>query len=405
MTYKTASMVPLIGGMPIAMEKVFGTPPEALISFECMADNEKHLLNWYKQRGIEPEYYFIDKGDFPKQAGKYDVIESTCPCAGLSMLSTGFGEHNPNNQYMLRSAEYVLGTLKPKVYWGENAPGLAGSIGKPIREKLYKIARDNNYTMTLYRTKSLLHGVPQIRERTFYFFWKGDKTPILNYYNIPYDKIEDLITSVKSNFQMEPINKAKPTDDPYYRYLLEQVHGGIDHREHFNKLDTDRFVSRCYDAKTLIEGHDHDYKKVGAWMKKNGYDKEVDKCDRAYEKLKAGGNIMRRGTIIPKDYIGAFVGHLPTMLTHPYEDRYITYREAMTIMSLPEDYELLDAKKSYNHICQNVPVRTAVDMSKEVKAVLDGEREYVYNPLVFQYNSKRSHEVFDDTTSSLEGFL
>ena len=62
-------------------------------------------------------------------------------------------------------------------------------------------------------------------------------------------------------------------------------------------------------------------------MREKGYDNEVKKCNRMYHKLKAGGNIMRKTVEIPKDYIGAFVGHMPTNLTHPDEDRYLTVRD------------------------------------------------------------------------------
>jgi len=397
---KHAAIIPLIGGEALASAAVFGNKPDYILSYTPFKNHDAHLLNYWNH---EVPYYLLDEGG--KHPHKVDVVSSVCPCAGLSMLSTGYGEHNPNNRWMIESAEYVLGEMQPEVFWGENAPALAGKIGTPIRNQLIEIGKKHGYTMTLYRTKSLLHGVPQVRERTFYFFWKGNKTPLLNYYNIPYDKIEDVILSVKSNSQMEPINKNKPSEDPYYKYLLEVVYDGITHREHFDKIDPNNISVRSYDAKSLIETFGHDYKQVGAWMHANGYDKETSKCNRMFEKLASGKNIMRRGTIVPKEYIGAFVGHYPTMLTHPHEDRYITYREAMTIMGLPSDFELLNPKKNYNHICQNVPFRTAVDMAKEVKAVLTGEREYVDSCLVYQYNNNRTHVIGDVKQSNLNEFF
>ena len=38
-----------------------------------------------------------------------------------------------------------------------------------------KIGEDNGYTFSIFKTKSILHGLSQVRDRTFYFFWKGDK--------------------------------------------------------------------------------------------------------------------------------------------------------------------------------------------------------------------------------------
>jgi site-specific DNA-cytosine methylase len=397
---KHATIIPLIGGEAIASTNVFGDRPDYIMTYSPFAANERHLLNYWNH---EVPYHVLDDGG--RHPHSVDVVSSVCPCAGLSMLSHGFGDHNVNNRWMLESARYVLGDVRPAVFWGENAPGLAGKIGTNIREQLIAIGRELGYTMTFYRTKSLLHGVPQVRERTFYFFWRGDRTPLLNYYSRQYTPIEDVFTSVTSNFQMEPINPKTPSEDPYYRYLLEVVYGGITHREFFDAR-TDSGGVAAIDAKSLIERAGHSYETIGAWMGKNGYPREVERCARMGAKLASGKNIMRRGTIVPKGYIGAFVGHYPTCLTHPYEDRYVTYREAMTIMGLPSDFELLDPERSTNHICQNVPVRTAEDMATEVLAVLNDERPWVDSDLVFQYNTSRTHEIRGrDSKSSLIDFL
>jgi site-specific DNA-cytosine methylase len=67
------------------------------------------------------------------------------------------------------------------------------------------------------------------------------------------------------------------------------------------------------------------------------------------------------------------------MLAHNTEDRYITYREAMTIMGLPSDFELIDPKKNMNHMCQNVPVRTAFDMATMVKRTIEDRSSFMWN--------------------------
>lgn len=396
---KHASIVPLIGGETIASEKVFGSRPEYIMSYTPFYNNDRHLLNYYDN---EVPYYVIDKGELPTQ--KVDVVSSVCPCAGLSMLSQGYGDHNENNKWMLETTRFVLGDMQPTVLWGENAPGLAGKIGRNVREQLYKIGRDNGYSMTIYRTKSMLHGVPQVRERAFYFFWKGNKTPVLEYYNRPYKSIEDTILSVKHvNSLQTPINPKTPSkDDPYYRFVLEEIHNGMTHTEFAKQVPPSN--ARGNDVSGYLEKMGYNYLQVAEWMEKHGYDREVPKCKYRYEKLKAGNSIMRRGTIVPKDYIGAFVGHYPTMLTHPVEDRYITYREALAIMGMPDDFILLDPQKSANHICQNVPVQTAVDMATEVKAYLEGKRETIDSTLTFQYNGTKKIET-EKNNSSLEGFF
>jgi site-specific DNA-cytosine methylase len=201
----------------------------------------------------------------------------------------------------------------------------------------------------------------------------------------------------------DPINKKTPSkDDPYYRFVLEEIHGGINHAEFSKQVPPSS--ARGNDVSGYLEKMGYDYLQVADWMEKNGYDREVPKCKYRYEKLKAGNSIMRRGTIVPKDYIGAFVGHYPTMLTHPVEDRYITYREALAIMGMPDDFILLDPARSANHICQNVPVQTAMDMATEVKEYLSGNRKMIDSTLTFQYNGTQKL-VAEKNSSSLETFL
>lgn len=395
-----ASIVPLIGGETIGSHRAFGAPPIHFMSYDAFAGNDKHILNYYDN---EIPYYVLDKGMAPPVNERADVVSSVCPCAGLSMMSHGYGDDNENNKWMIETANYVLGEYKPKCFWGENAPGFAGKIGKTVREQLKQIGKDNGYTMSVYRTRSLLHGVPQVRERSFYFFWKGDKVPIFNYYNREYTPIEELIRNVKSNYQMEPINKNKPSENPYYKYILEEIEGGKTHTQH--SKDVDPTSARGVDSFSYIERAGKTYKEVGEWMSKNGFEKEVEKCHYKHEKLAKGGSIMRRGVIVPKDRIGAFVGHYPTMLTHPDEDRFITYREAMSIMGLPEDFELVDASpKVANHICQNVPVQTATDMATEVLATLRGERIMVDTDYILQYNTTNKLE-YDEQVNTLEAFF
>lgn len=398
MTITHADIIPLIGGMVLGSERAFGTRPDYMMSFEPFWGNDRHVVNHY---GDVP-YHVIDKGERPSH--KVDVISSTCPCAGLSQMHSNYGDHNENNKWMPLTAEFVLGEMRPQVYWGENAPGFAGKIGKNVRENLYRIGRENGYSMSMYRTKSLLHGVPQVRERTFYFFWRGDRVPLLDYYSRKHTPIEDVIRSAAaSNFQRDPINRRTPSQDPWYRYILEEVHGGRTHAEHCRLVEPQ--TARGGDALTYIERQGHDYPRVAVWMRANGFERQAASCERMHAKLQAGGNLYRRGVVVPKDYIGAFVAHYPMMLTHPDEDRFIDYREAMTIMDMPLDFELLDAStKNSNMICQNVPVQTAEDMAYEVQQALLGNREWIDSTYVLQRNHSRDHQVWDKKTSTIEEF-
>ena len=133
-------------------------------------------------------------------------------------------------------------------------------------------------------------------------------------------------------------------------------------------------------------------------------DNEAKKCDRMYHKLKAGGNVMRKTVEIPKDYIGAFVGHMPTNLTHPDEDRYLTVREALSIMKLPNDFQLLNAKRTLNHMCQNVPVTTAEHPARMVKKYLEGNLDLIDTNFLIQDNKKKTID-YEKSPLQLDQFM
>lgn len=393
---KHAAIVPLIGGMPLGSERAFGTRPDYLLSYSPFSKNDSHLVNYYK----DTPYLLLDKGD--RHPHYVDVVSATCPCAGLSSLSPSANANSSVNDWMMITAKYVLEEMKPQVFWGENAPRFGGKMGEPIVAKLHSLAKETGYTMTVYRTKSLLHGVPQVRERSFYFFWKGNRTPLINYFEKPRPAIDDLIRSVSNKLsQSEVTNKKIPSkDDPFYRYVLEVMEGGMSH------YDFQKKITKSADVMHYIENGGHSYRTVKDFFLKEGYDRQASKLDAIQDKLDVGGNIMRRYSVIPKDYIGAFVGHLPTSLTHPDEDRYLTYRECMSIMGLPDDFTLLDPSRNLNHVCQNVPVSTATDMAYEIKAALEGSRDFLGSDLVYQFNSQKTHDIRSfEQPASLDGFL
>ena len=113
---------------------------------------------------------------------------------------------------------------------------------------------------------------------------------------------------------------------------------------------------------------------------------------------------MRKGVEIPKDKIGAFVGHMPTSLTHPDEDRFLTVRESLSLMKLPNDFQLLNAKRSLNHICQNVPVTTAEHPARMVQKYFNNQLDTIETKFLVQDNKKRSYE-FEKNSLQLTDFM
>lgn len=392
------SIVPLIGGETIAMQNVFNKKPEFILSYEPFKANDNHLVEYYK----DVPYLMVDDNRKPN-IPDVDVINTVCPCAGLSSLSTTASSDAGANDWMRTTANFVLGTLSPQVFWGENAPRLASAMGQPVVEDLRQIGRSFGYSFSIYKTKSILHGLGQVRDRAFYFFWKGDKTPKFEYIKRKHEKIEDTIRSVK-RLTSDPMNiltnTRVPSENPFYKYVLEEIEGNITHTEFQDRIE------KSYDVQHYIEDKGHGYDRVSRWMQEKGFDKEAGRCERMFEKLKAGGNVMRRGVNIPKNYIGAFVGAYPTSLTHPDEDRYLTIRECMSIMGLPKDMELQGGLKNLNHICQNVPVTTATDMAEHVAKFVSGRLDNQLYDTDFIVQDNKSQTIdFKNNGVQLDEFM
>tara|TARA_B100000902_G_scaffold78469_1_gene83171 strand:- start:2068 stop:3255 length:1188 start_codon:yes stop_codon:yes gene_type:complete len=377
-----ASIIPLIGGETIAMQNVFGEKPQYILSYTDFEANDSQLLDYYNRT---VPYIKLDMGGSAPRS--VDVVNTVCPCAGLSSLSFTSGSDNPTNDWMLRAARYVLEDVRPQVFWGENAPRLASKMGEPIVKEMRKMAREFGYTVSLYKTKSILHGLSQVRDRAFYFFWKGNEVPVFEYYDRPHERIEDTIRGAATN-EPDPMselmtNKAIPSENPFYKYVLEEMEGGITHTEFFNKIE------KSANPLHWIEDHGSNYYELSEWCEKNGYESQAKKTKRMADKVKSGGNVMRRTIEIGKDRIGAFVAHLPNHLTHPDADRFLNVRECLEIMKLPKDFQLQGGIKNLNHICQNVPVTTAMDMAENVKSFLAGESKLVKSDFSVQCNKTR----------------
>ena len=162
-------------------------------------------------------------------------------------------------------------------------------------------------------------------------------------------------------------------------------------REIFSTEIARTYLNPSQKENDIMFGYFKELTETLEWMKEKGYEREADKMIRKHNKLESGGNIMWHNIEIPKDYIGAFVGHRPTCLTHPDEDRFLTIRECLSIMKLPNDFILQGGRKNLNHICQNVPVTTAQDMAENVVAFVEGrlDNQLMMQDYVIQDNKNR----------------
>ena len=387
---KYATVVPLIGGMTVGNKKATGKDPDLIISYPEFADNDSHCLNYFSN----VEYVQVASStNTPSRSlseTKMDFVSTVCPCAGLSQLNSakntakGRGSDAVQNEWMYKTATLVLEQMKPKVFWGENAPGLYGKTGLGVVERLREIGRKNGYSFSMVKTDSFLHGIPQHRHRTFYFFWEGNRAPLLNWFKRESPKLAEYLEMIPKD--AKDMNRyfgmGEIKDDPWFRFAESEGFKAVD----------------------LINS-EKNYKSVFDWVKDGNVDKGIEWAKeneeksmenfliRAQRKIEAGEGLWVDTPILFKDAINSLIGRY-TSIVHPTEPRGITIREAMWLMGLPHDFELKG--NNANHICQNVPTNTAADWTREVMRFINGEITDWGGSFVKQNNKTQKIELNEE---------
>lgn len=376
------SFQPLIGGMTLGAEKAFQCKPNKILSFSGI-ENDKHLLNYYKN----VEYVLVDKQDF--DLSNIDVVSAVPICAGLSMQnSSNRGSDAKQNENMYNITEISLSKIKPKVLIFENAPTLYTKLGEPVRENLYKIAKKYNYSISFVKTSTIFHGLPQDRSRTFCFFWKSEKAPILEYYSRENKGLENLFNSIDKNSSLQENILENDFDNFYIKFLKSKF--GDDYRNAFIKNNV-RTTLQLVEKLNL-------YDEISVFAN----EKEKIFLNRCKEKILNGGNIWDSSpSFIGYDKINALVGKGMCTTIHPYEERFFNIREMLSLMGMPNDFELLGGKKNINHIAQNVPVNTSRDWHEQVLKFINGELKMSSSDYVMQNNYKKQIDFCNEKMYSI----
>ena len=402
-----ASIVPLIGGENFGIHaSLNGQLPEYVLSYTPFQHNDKHYIEYLrKQKQWKGDYVFLDeKPDY--RAKRVDAVNAVCPCAGLSALSGASNANSPINDWIYKSAEYVLETIKPTVFWGENAPALGTLKGRPVADKLHGIARKNGYSLTLYSTESRLHGLSQKRARCFYFLVKGDRAPILNLFNRPPEAVEDILNlpAIPDDPMDILINKDDPMDCAWLRYCMEQE-GCTTIKQYHKKITKSVGVLR----QSVEHYAERDMDKILSWLATKNFNASYTRrAESIKKKVTAGMGYWAHNVTLLKGVMPGFVSWLPYAGINAQKNRYLTIREALRIMKMPDDFMLASVKPldEINHICQNVPVTTAKDMADEVTRIINGACEFSDSSYIRQCN--KNGEIasrIDTPISTLSAFL
>ena len=366
-----APHIPLIGGLPLGAEAAIGHAPEEIFSLPGFYGNDKHYHNYQtvtlgrtslKYTPIDPDDVTFDR--------KINIIVGTPPCAALSQLNTGTkpeakGAGCAKNDFMMMVFRHGMKKFDADVIIVENAPALSTPKGQPVADALYEICKENGYSMTLYKTSTHFHGIPQRRDRTFAIAWKSATAPLMEFYRAESDKFADYLKKIPAdalhNDSTDVIN-FKLLEDGYWKFINATIGDP-------RKLVPESGQITCFNyvnKNGLLD-------KAIVWLRENGTERNIKLAEHAKAKFDAGKGIWDGSVHIFEDYMNAVIGRNMADTVHPTEDRSLTIREAMHMMGLPHDMELLGGRSSVNHIAQNVPTCTAQFVVEQAVKFVEGK--------------------------------
>lgn len=395
-----APLIPLVGGFPLGAEIALGTQPEEIFSYANHFGNDKHYVNYQnKVLGRNLKYTVLDADDM-KFDRKINIIVGTPTCAALSMLNTGKsaaskGVGCAKNEWMMMVFEHGMKKFEADVIVVENAPALATTRGKPVADALYKICEANGYSLTLFKTSTHFHGIPQRRDRTFAIAWRSPTAPIMELERRPSMSFQSYIDEAPKGLQhnAEIIN-PKIFECGYWQFIsatkgdprkLVPESGQI---TCFNYVNKNGMLNECID-----------------WLKENGSERAIRLAEHAKMKFEKGLGIWDGSVHVFSDMINAIIGRNMMDSVHPVEDRSLSIREAMHLMGLPDDFELLDGRKSMNHIAQNVSTCSARYIVEQAAKFVRGELQMSDAKYLKQDNWTGRMEVYESSPKpSLDDF-
>jgi site-specific DNA-cytosine methylase len=395
---KWGTIIPLIGGSAIGCKNSAGNEPAFHLSYDAFAANESHIEKYWP----EVPMYRLDHEDLQIPTETFegvDYINSVCPCAGLSLLnsargsSASRGSDAVQNKWMYDSSEYILEHVKPKVLWGENAPGLFTKMGEGVVTRLREIAEKHGYSFSLIKTNTELHGIPQRRMRTFYFFWNTPTVPMLSWKFREKKKLIDYLNEIPEDATHQDMFMVHGKVTEHFRpyeFVLEKE--GLTHSE-FSKKFKKGTISQYLDKNDLLD-------ECITWLEKK-YPKEgfsnkkstktfIDMLEHQKNKVSQGLGYWDASPHFFHDSFSALIGRNMFNGVHPVENRYLNVREMLHLMGLPLDFGIEDSRH-INHIAQNVPVRTAQDMADEVLKFCRGEAKMTAYKFLKQDNT--NHKI------------
>ena len=184
-----------------------------------------------------------------------------------------------------------------------------------------------------------------------------------------------------------------------YEYVLEKE--GLTHSEFaakFKKGTIAQYLEKNELIPDCIKWLEKHYPKRG-FSNKKSTKTFIDMLEHQEYKTSQGLGYWDASPHFFHDSFSALIGRNMFNGVHPIENRYLNVREMLHLMGLPLDFGIENAKQ-VNHIAQNVPVTTAMDMADEVKKFCNGEAKMTNYTFLKQDNT--NHKIIDSTEIGAE---
>ena len=393
---KWGCLQPLTGGMYIGAEEALGCQASWIISYKGLDDfkmkngevasagNEHNLMVYLHKNGRSITRSEFTHGMFEDKDIKdvkiinpvtseetqpdfedMDIVVGVPVCSGLSQATIAGSETKSTRNCNMRFlADYALSKIRPKVYIFENAPGIVADRGDEIRADLESIALRNGYSVAYYKTDTMLHGNCQKRPRTFILFqrWRDGKMSTTSSMRFCDERIspKEYLSKIHADATQQVPFKMSTLNEILIEYLRDKF--GTGWRSVTGKTPMDYIVKHSLldNLKEYVEDNTdgRDVKRMLKWL------------DHVKVKHEAGLNFYSMAAWTYNGDIATPSVQFKSLqsLLHHSEDRLLTVREALWLMGMPMDFELLgDPNTEGPKIGQNVPVGTAKFIVSEAK--------------------------------------
>lgn len=293
----------------------------------------------------------LSVGDFRAHLGLGDgcpdVVVGGPPCQGFSIQRIGASE-DARNDLIFEFARFVIG-LRPRMFVMENVPGLLGGRGRRLATRFEDMLRAEGYAVHVARVNAAAYGVPQTRNRIFYYGWlAGSVAPFI--FPQPTHEAAAYVTVMDAmgDLPSPPADRTPAQGDPLHR------------RTYLSPLNQERL-------RHIPPGGG--FENLPVDLRVNAHKKGADSIGHRYV----------YGRLAPDKPAGTITARFDSFtrgrFAHPLEDRNITLREGARLQTFPDTHRFEGTQEDIAALIGNaVPPRLAEIIGRAIVGHLLDER-------------------------------